>query len=48
MERDYLARDRFRRVRLSAVLVGAGRTLTERWTSWCEATGGRVEAVARR
>ena len=48
MEHDYLARDRFRRVRLSAVLVGAGKALTERWTSWCEATGGQVQAVARR
>jgi len=48
MQLDYLARDRFRRVRLSAVLVGTGKTLSERWTSWCEATGGQVKAVARR
>ena len=48
MELDYLARNRFRRVELSAVLVGASKGLTERWTSWCMATGGQVKTVSKR
>lgn len=48
MEADYLARDRFRRVELSAVLVGTGKFLTERWTAWCAATGGETKVVAGR
>jgi len=48
MELDYLARNRFRRVELSAVLVGASKGLTERWTSWCVATGGEVKSVSKR
>lgn len=48
MEADYLARYRFRRVELSAVLSGTGKFLTERWSSWCAATGGETKVVAGR
>lgn len=41
----YLERDRFRRVAVDALLVGATKPLRERWAEICAATGGELGEV---
>ncbi len=45
MRPRFLEKNRFRRVVLDGVLVDAKKFLRDKWTSWCEATGGRVLAL---
>jgi hypothetical protein len=46
MHERYVERDRCRHVALDALIVDAKKGLEERWRKFCEATGGRMQAVA--
>lgn len=45
MRERYVERDRCRHVALDALIVDAKKGLEERWRKFCEATGGRMQAV---
>ena len=42
---QYLERDRFRRVAVDVLLLGATKSLRERWAGFCAATGGELGEV---